>query len=83
METTIKLRERVMRRISSADDKLLRMMEALAESYEAEETGTEAALAEESFQDLLDERIACHKTNPSDGNTWEAIKTSLKQRYGI
>jgi len=35
----------------------------------------------QDIKDLLDERLAKHKTNPKTGKSWEAIKSDLAQKY--
>ncbi|MDO5968666.1 addiction module protein [Flavivirga aquimarina] len=35
----------------------------------------------QEIKDLLDERLASHKANPTAGRSWDAIKSDLAQKY--
>lgn len=74
--TTIDLRNTVKAYIDSADIKLLKMMKALAESYEDEEQ--EFQLSESQYE-LLDERRNAHLNEKSKSYSWEQVKQNAKK----
>lgn len=78
MSTSIELKNQVIEKIKSADDKLLRMIKALVESYQEEEMGVS-----EMHKEILEERLKFHQENPQDGKSWEEIKVSIMQEYGL
>lgn len=78
MSTSIELKNQVIEKIKSADDKLLLMIKALVESYQEEEMGVS-----EMHKEILEERLKFHQENPQDGKSWEEIKVSIMQEYGL
>lgn len=78
MSVAVELKNQVIEKINSADDKLLRMIKALVESYQEEEIGLSKA-----HKEILEERLKFHQENPKDGKSWEEIKVSLTQEYGL
>ena len=72
MTTSIELKNQVIEKIKSADDKLLRMIKALVESYQEEEMGMS-----EMYKEILEERLKFHQENPQDGKSWEEIKQTF------
>ncbi|HBG39866.1 MAG TPA: hypothetical protein DDZ96_08080 [Porphyromonadaceae bacterium] len=81
MRTTAELRKHLIKRIGSADHRLLRMMNALADSYDPDENDINEP--DSDYEKILSQRLEYHKENPSDGKSWQEIKTTLKDRYGI
>ncbi len=77
MDSTVDLKNRIINYIENADERILRIINAIIET-ENEEQGLS-----QSHKDLLDQRLKYHKENPSDGKTWEEIKESLKVQYGL
>lgn len=77
MSVAIDLKAQIIEKINLADDKLLRMINALVESYQEEEIGLSQA-----HKEILDERLKFHHENPDDGKSWEEIKASLMRGYG-
>lgn len=77
MKTTIvELRERVHGYINTADDRLLRLIEALAVSYQEDES-------EEEMNDVhkkeLDRRLQRYAEGKMVFHSWEEIKGKLDQ----
>lgn len=66
---SIDLKNKIRKYIDHADDRILKIINAIIET---EEEGLSQA-----HWNVLDERIKYHKENPSDGKTWEEIKSSL------
>jgi hypothetical protein len=77
MDTTVDLKNRIKNYIENADERILKIINAIIET-ESEEQGLSQA-----HKDILDQRLKYHKENPSDGKTWSEIKESLKAQYGL
>lgn len=73
--TTIDLRNTVKEYINTADLRLLKMMKALAESYQNDEQ--EIILSEEQYQ-LIDKRREAHLKGESKSFTWEQVKQNAR-----
>jgi len=75
---TVDLKKSVLTYIDHADERLLKMIKALVESYQEDQT-YELTDAQKT---LLDERIASHKANPDSGTSWDELKSELRSKYG-
>lgn len=73
--TTIDLRNTVKEYINTADLRLLKMIKALAESYQNDEQ--EIILSEEQYQ-LIDKRREAHLKGESKSFTWEQVKQNAR-----
>ncbi len=78
MDTTVDLRSRVLKYISSADDKLLRMIQALAETYQSEDDNIEQELTESQKQEL-DRRLERYARGETQFYTWEEVEAKLNE----
>ena len=76
---TVDLKKNVLDYVKNADDRLLRMIKALVESYQ--ETDEHPGLSE-AHKKILDERLADHKENPDSGREWSEVKSELGAKYG-
>ena len=74
METR-EIKNRIRNYIEHADDRILRIINAIIDTEENE--------IPESHQKILDERLKYHRENPEDGKSWEEVKSLLKDRYGV
>lgn len=72
---TIDLRNTVKEYINTADIRLLKMMKALAESYQNDEQ--ELTLSEEQYQ-MIDKRREAHLKGESKSLTWEQVKQNAR-----
>ena len=72
---TIDLRNTVKEYINTADLRLLKMMKALAESYQKDEQ--EVTLTEEQYQ-IIDKRREAHLKGESKSFTWEQVKQNAR-----
>lgn len=72
---TMDLRNTVREYINTADLRLLKMMKALAESYQKDEQ--EVALTEEQYQ-IIDRRREGHLKGESKSFTWEQVKQNAR-----
>ncbi|MFV0539684.1 MAG: addiction module protein [Aestuariibaculum sp.] len=72
---TIELRKTVKEYINTADVRLLKMMMALAESYQSDEE--ELTLTEEQYQ-MIDKRREAHLKGESKSFTWEQVKQNAR-----
>lgn len=68
---SLDLKNKIRNYIDHADDRILKIINAIIET---EEEGLS-----QGHRNVLDERVKYHKENPSDGKTWEEIKSSLKK----
>jgi hypothetical protein len=74
--TTFDLRNTVKEYINTADIRLLKMIKALAESYQSDEQET-FTLSEEKYQ-IIDKRREAHLKNESQSFTWEQVKQNAR-----
>lgn len=72
---TIDLRNTVKEYINTADIRLLKMIKALAESYQNDEQ--ELTLSEEQYQ-MIDKRREAHLKGESKSFTWEQVKQNAR-----
>lgn len=72
---TIDLRNTVREYINTADVRLLKMMKALAESYQKDEQ--ELSLNKEQYQ-IIDKRREAHLKGESKSFTWEQVKQNAQ-----
>ncbi|MCW3162630.1 addiction module protein [Chryseobacterium oryctis] len=78
MESTIDIRKRIHEFIDHADERILRIINAIITTEEAQEEGLSA-----EHKEILDERLKEHKENPASGKSWRELKQDLKKEYGI
>jgi len=72
---TLDLRNTVREYINTADIRLLKMIKALAETYQNDEQ--ELTLNEEQYQ-LIDKRRSAHLKGESNSFTWEQVKQNAR-----
>ncbi|MEC3964285.1 addiction module protein [Flagellimonas halotolerans] len=72
---TIDLRKTVKEYVDTADVRLLKMIKALAESYQKDEQ--ELTLDEEQYQ-MIDRRREAHLKGESKSLTWEEVKNNAR-----
>lgn len=72
---TIDLRNTVKDYVNTADVRLLKMMKALAETYQNDEQ--ELTLSEEQYQ-MIDKRREAHLKGESKSFTWEQVKENAR-----
>ncbi len=72
---TIDLRNTVKDYVNTADIRLLKMMKALAETYQNDEQ--ELTLSEEQYQ-MIDKRREAHLKGESKSFTWEQVKQNAR-----
>ncbi|QRM90489.1 hypothetical protein FG167_15020 [Lacinutrix sp. WUR7] len=73
------LRKKWLQSISKVDERFLRMVDALYESYISEEVDYAISPLHKK---TLDTRLKNHKENPALGRDWEVVKEELTQKYG-
>lgn len=74
--TTIDLRNTVKDYINTADKRLLKMMIALAESYQNDED--ELILSADQYE-MIDKRRDAHLKGDSKSFTWEEVKQNARK----
>jgi phosphoribosylanthranilate isomerase len=72
----VELRETMISYINTADVRLLKMMKALAESYQNDEQ--EITLSKEQYQ-LIDKRRESHLKGESKSFTWKEVKQNARK----
>ena len=72
---TIDLRNTVKEYVDTADIRLLKMIKALAESYQKDEQ--ELTLSEEQYR-MIDKRRQAHLKGESKSLTWEQVKQNAR-----
>lgn len=76
--TSIDLRNKVKEYVETADVRLLRMMEALAETYQNEVH--EPSLSEDQYE-ILDARREAHYSGRSKSLSWEEVKDLIRKAH--
>ncbi len=76
---TIDLRKTVKQYVNTADIRLLKMIKALAESYQNDEQ--ELTLSKEQYE-LIDKRREAHLKGESKSFTWEQVKQNARNAAG-
>ncbi|MEX0995654.1 MAG: addiction module protein [Flavobacteriaceae bacterium] len=71
----LELRDTVKEYINTADIRLLKMIKALAESYQNDEQ--ELSLSEEQYK-MIDKRRESHLKGESKSFTWEQVKQNAR-----
>lgn len=72
MENTIDIKKRIHEFINHADERILRIINAIITTEE--NTGEELTA---EHQLILDKRMENHKENPNSGKSWDDIKNLL------
>lgn len=72
---SIEIKNRIRKYIEHADDRMLRIINAIIDTEENE--------LSDSHKEILDERLRAHQNNPGEGKSWEEVKSSLKKQYGV
>jgi hypothetical protein len=78
MESTIDIRKRIHEFIDHADERILRIINAIIITEE----NMEDDLSSE-HKTILDQRLQSHHENPDSGKSWNEVKSSLKDKYGL
>ncbi len=73
--STLDLRNTVKEYINTADTRLLKMIKALAESYQSEEQ--DLTLSEEQYK-MIDKRREAHLKGESKSFTWDEVKQNAR-----
>jgi len=73
--TTLDLRNTATEYINNADTRLLKMIKALAESYQSDEQ--ELTLSEEQYK-MIDQRREAHLKGESKSFTWDEVKQNAR-----
>jgi len=74
--TDKELRKKVLSYVNAADHKLLKLMEAIAISYQEEEGATEPTNAQ---KEELDNRLKRYEEGSTEFYSWKEVETKLKK----
>ncbi|MDR6404656.1 MULTISPECIES: addiction module protein [Chryseobacterium] len=77
MDNTLDLKKRIHEFIDRADERILRIINAIIATEENPEE-----LSHE-HKEILDQRLQQHKENSDSGKSWDNVKNSLKDKYGL
>lgn len=72
---TTHLKERIKIYIEQADERMLKIINAIIEADENE--------VQDSHKEILEKRLRYHQENPEQGKSWNEIQDSLKEKYGL
>lgn len=78
MENTIDIRKKIHDFIDHADERILRIFNAIINTEE----DSKEELSKE-FKAILDKRMQDHKENPTSGKSWADVRNSLKEKHGL
>ncbi|WP_294287099.1 addiction module family protein [uncultured Chryseobacterium sp.] len=77
MENTVDIRKKIHEFINYADERILRIMNAIISTEQEEEIiGTEP-------KKILDQRLKDHADNRNSGKLWNEVKNNLQEKYGL
>ena len=74
--TTLDLKKAVLNCIDNADERLLKLIKALAESYQ-NDSQEDLTLSQEQYQ-ILDQRREAHLNEESASYTWKQVKQNAR-----
>ncbi|WP_454060736.1 addiction module protein [Elizabethkingia ursingii] len=77
MDNTIDLKKRIHEFIDRADERILKIINAIITS---EETEGELSIEHKA---ILDERLEEHEKNPNSGKSWKDVRLECKNEYGL
>ena len=72
---TVQLKERIKNYIEQADERMLKIINAIIEADEKEVLDTHS--------EILEERLKYHQDNPNKGKSWEEVQDSLKEKFSV
>ena len=75
------LKKQLISYIDTADERLLKLIQALVETYQQNEPGSYDEIPDE-HKKILDRRLEEHEKNPADGKEWAALKSDWRTKYG-
>lgn len=78
MDSTLDIRKRIHEFIDQADERILKIFNAIILTEESEEEGLTI-----EHKAILDQRLEEHRQNPASGKSWREVKKSLKEKYGV
>lgn len=78
METTLDIKKRIHDFVDQADERILRIFNAIISTEESELEGLSS-----EHKIIIDERLQEHKENPTSGKSWIDVKQELKKEYEI
>ena len=71
---TIHLKQRIKNYIEHADERMLKIINAIIEAEENDMSDP---------REILEERLRYHQENPEQGKSWNEVQDSLKEKYGL
>ncbi len=71
------IKTRIHSYIDQADDRMLRIFNAIIESESIDDVISKA------HKKILDDRLQQHRENPEEGKPWAEVRSLLKDKYGV
>lgn len=78
MDSILDIKKRIHEFIDHADERTLRIINAIITTGEIEEEGLTA-----EHKEILEQRLEEHRKNPMSGKSWNEVIQSLKKECGI
>ena len=72
---TVRIKDRIRNYLENADERILKIINAIIEADENEVL--------DIHSEILEERLKYHQDNPNKGKSWEEVQDSLKEKYGL
>lgn len=72
---TVRIKDRIRNYLENADERILKIINAIIEADENEVLDTHSK--------ILEERLKYHQDNPNKGKSWEEVQDSLEEKYGL
>ena len=72
---TVHLKERIKNYIEQADERMLKIINAIIKADENDMSDPQ--------REILEERLKYHQENLEEGKAWEEVRDSLKEKYCV
>ena len=72
---TLQIKDRIKNYIEQADERMLKIINAIIEADENEVL--------DSHAEILEKRLRYHEEKLNEGKTWQEVQNSLKGKYGL
>ncbi len=70
---TVRIKDRIRNYLENADERILKIINAIIEADENEVLDTHS--------EILEERLKYHQDNPNKGKSWKEVQDSLKEKF--
>jgi len=77
---TAEMRQALHEFINQADDRVLKLIYGM---MKADTDDDNDYMLSDAHRQILDERLAAHEAAPTEGSSWEDVKSRLKKNHGV